>query len=432
MMWDLDPEHSGQTRPTSRRSASPAFPSPYYANATPTSAIYPGSYPSQMPMPVISSSPGIANGTSVPQYYSQQQISGTEGVTSSPYQIPPQVIIIKHSHKRHHGSDGRHRRHSHSHSSQPIVLPQPVSYSNSHPAPYYPSPIPYDIPQGQHNSDSHHHSTGPIGDIQHTIPHQQSSRPVAAVPPKPHTHGIFSNCTGRKKALCIGINYRGQSHELRGCINDARSVRKWLIKDHGFRNEDVVLLTDDTTEPRHLPTRKNMIDAMKCIQPDGSYIQDSGHGGQAEDQNGDETDGFDEVIFPLDFKDKGHIVDDVGLEISNDNLSKISHRNYTKSWSPNFQRAAGSRGPVRKRKETHGDAISWSACQDGKTSVDTFKDGVAVGAMSHAFISSLRERPDQSYGELLRSLRLLLGPKYNQVPQLGTAYHMDIGRKFVI
>ena len=38
---------------------------------------------------------------------------------------------------------------------------------------------------------------------------------------------------------------------------------------------------------------------------------DSGHGGQTKDRDGDEVDGFDEVIYPLDFKTNGHIVDDV-------------------------------------------------------------------------------------------------------------------------
>jgi hypothetical protein len=86
----------------------------------------------------------------------------------------------------------------------------------------------------------------------------------------------------------IGINYRGQHNELRGCVNDARNVRRFLIRmsllveqtipfvseqtwhlisieRHGFRNEDIVLLTDDTTERRHLPTRQNMLDAMKWL-----------------------------------------------------------------------------------------------------------------------------------------------------------------------
>ena len=38
---------------------------------------------------------------------------------------------------------------------------------------------------------------------------------------------------------------------------------------------------------------------------------DSGHGGQTKDLDGDEADGYDEVIYPVDFKQAGHIVDDV-------------------------------------------------------------------------------------------------------------------------
>jgi hypothetical protein len=39
-------------------------------------------------------------------------------------------------------------------------------------------------------------------------------------------------------------------------------------------------------------------------------LHSSGHGGQTKDLDGDEDDGFDEVIYPLDFKTAGHIVDD--------------------------------------------------------------------------------------------------------------------------
>ena len=35
-----------------------------------------------------------------------------------------------------------------------------------------------------------------------------------------------------------------------------------------------------------------------------------GHGGQTRDLDGDEPDGFDEVIYPVDFKQAGHITDD--------------------------------------------------------------------------------------------------------------------------
>ena len=36
----------------------------------------------------------------------------------------------------------------------------------------------------------------------------------------------------------------------------------------------------------------------------------AGHGGQTADLDGDEQDGTDEVIYPVDFKQAGHIVDD--------------------------------------------------------------------------------------------------------------------------
>lgn len=37
---------------------------------------------------------------------------------------------------------------------------------------------------------------------------------------------------------------------------------------------------------------------------------EAGHGGQTKDLDGDEEDGYDEVIYPVDFRTAGHIVDD--------------------------------------------------------------------------------------------------------------------------
>lgn len=41
-----------------------------------------------------------------------------------------------------------------------------------------------------------------------------------------------------------------------------------------------------------------------------SLLTNAGHGGQTEDSNGDEEDAHDEVIYPADFRQAGHIVDD--------------------------------------------------------------------------------------------------------------------------
>lgn len=41
----------------------------------------------------------------------------------------------------------------------------------------------------------------------------------------------------------IGINYRGQENELRGCINDAKRVREFLISEIYLHNQLTQLLT---------------------------------------------------------------------------------------------------------------------------------------------------------------------------------------------
>ena len=125
----------------------------------------------------------------------------------------------------------------------------------------------------------------------------------------------YSNCTGKRKALLIGINYIGQKNALRGCINDVHNVSGFLNQHYGYKREDMVILTDDQPNPVMHPTRANMIRAMdwlvKDAQPNDSlFFHYSGHGGQTEDLDGDEDDGFDEVIYPVDHQRAGPIVDD--------------------------------------------------------------------------------------------------------------------------
>lgn len=86
----------------------------------------------------------------------------------------------------------------------------------------------------------------------------------------------YSNCTGKRKALLIGINYFGSKAELKGCINDVRNVSAFLIDKYNYKREDMVILTDDQSEPRMRPTKKNIQDAMgwlvKDAQPNDSLF----------------------------------------------------------------------------------------------------------------------------------------------------------------
>ncbi|KAF8628786.1 hypothetical protein AX15_003725 [Amanita polypyramis BW_CC] len=104
--------------------------------------------------------------------------------------------------------------------------------------------------------------------------------------------------SGRKKALCIGINYVGQDRMLHGCINDARRVRKFLIEYHGYSSDNIIILTD-AGNASGVPTRKNILKCMRWLvkgarRGDSLFFHYSGHGGQVRDIDGDEVDGLDE------------------------------------------------------------------------------------------------------------------------------------------
>ncbi|KAG8905382.1 Ca(2+)-dependent cysteine protease [Tulasnella sp. 417] len=131
---------------------------------------------------------------------------------------------------------------------------------------------------------------------------------------------MYSQCTGKKKALIIGINYFGTDQELGGCINDARNMRTFITRNYGYRDEDIVVLTDDAQNPVQRPTRANIIRAMEWLvrgaaANDSLFFHYSGHGGLTKDLDGDEEDGWDEVIYPIDFKETAHIIDDEMHEI---------------------------------------------------------------------------------------------------------------------
>lgn len=99
-----------------------------------------------------------------------------------------------------------------------------------------------------------------------------------------------------------------------------KNLSTYLNQVHNYAREDMVCLTDDQQNPMSQPTKANILRAMhwlvKDARPNDSLVfHYSGHGGQTEDLTGDEDDGYDEVIYPVDFRQTGHIVDDQMHEI---------------------------------------------------------------------------------------------------------------------
>lgn len=301
----------------------------------------------------------------------------------------------------------------------------------------------------------------------------------------------YSNCTGRRKALLIGINYFGQRGQLRGCINDCRNMTNYLVQNFGYRREDMVILTDDQQNPMSQPTKQNILRAMhwlvKGAQPNDSlFFHYSGHGGQTKDLDGDEPDGFDEVIYPVDFRHHGHITDDemhrimvrplqggVRLTAIFDSCHSGTALDLPYIYStqgvlkePNLAKEAGQGllgvissysqgdlggvasnilGFIKKAtsgEEAHSralatktspaDVIMLSGSKDDQTSADATIASQATGAMSWAFISALKKNPQQSYVQLLNSIRDELASKYTQKPQLSCSHPLNTNLLFVM
>ena len=77
--------------------------------------------------------------------------------------------------------------------------------------------------------------------------------------------------------------------------------------------------------------------------------------------------------------------------------------------------------------------VMFSGCRDDQTSADAQIKGEHVGAMSWAFLKTMREHgPKQSYVEVLASTRKALKGKYTQVPQLSVQHEVDLDQRIQI
>lgn len=118
---------------------------------------------------------------------------------------------------------------------------------------------------------------------------------------------------GTKRAVLIGINYVGQQGQLSGCHNDVKNMKEYLMNVHGFEERNMTILMDDGMHMN--PTRANIMQAYRDLTRysapgDTVFIHYSGHGGRVRDTSGDEDDGYDETLIPVDFQRSGQITDD--------------------------------------------------------------------------------------------------------------------------
>merc|ERR1719221_1285177 len=140
---------------------------------------------------------------------------------------------------------------------------------------------------------------------------------------------VPEGATGTRRAVMIGINYLGDSPgELSGCWNDVLNMKRYIMKVHGFEEENIVILMDDGEHTP--PNARNIINAYKTVvsqaeERDAIFLHYSGHGTKIRDDDGDEADGYDEALVPRDYKRSGLIRDDDLYEILVKDLPKGTH-----------------------------------------------------------------------------------------------------------
>lgn len=255
-----------------------------------------------------------------------------------------------------------------------------------------------------------------------------------------------------RQAVCIGINYAGTDHALRGCINDADDWAK-LLGANGF---NVSILAEKAA------TRAAILDSVRRIvaglKPDDvGCVTYSGHGTWLPDTSGDEPDRRDEALCPVDMGEDGaNLLLDDTLAVVFDKIPAGSHLVFVtdcchsgtvyRMATPGH--AAGGYRRPRFLPPSHflGDAavkaqmdrafgqpavkktvspnlIHYSGCKDTEYSIDAEVAGRPCGAFSHYAIPAFARAVVEgaSYGAVFKEIRQSLPSwEFQQTPQFNT------------
>ena len=234
-------------------------------------------------------------------------------------------------------------------------------------------------------------------------------------------------------ALLIGINYENTSSELRGCINDVNNVRKFLVDKLGIKQENMRIMTDKSSSYLQ-PTGKNMRTGFSWLVEESKvsdmvFIHYSGHGSHTRDRDGDEVDGEDELLVPLDYP-RDYIKDD---EIHSSLVSKVQCPMFmlfdcchSGTGADLLYKLDNKRHFVKSGKKDSNPNIlkcMISGCMDTQTSADAYISGDYSGAMTWSFLTAMSKYRDNnfSYIQLIEGMRKCLNDRrYKQIPQFST------------
>ena len=116
--------------------------------------------------------------------------------------------------------------------------------------------------------------------------------------------------SGKRVALCVGIDKYPTPNTLGGCVNDSTAWQQTLEK----LNFTVTTLHDD--QATHAAITRELRKLVNSASAGDTIVfQYAGHGYQLADPDGDESDGKDEALVPIDFDTGAFVIDDEIREI---------------------------------------------------------------------------------------------------------------------
>jgi hypothetical protein len=224
-------------------------------------------------------------------------------------------------------------------------------------------------------------------------------------------------------ALLIGTNYANSSDELFGCVNDVQNMKTFLQDKCNFDSRDIRVLTNAGA------SRAAILRALGQLKDfDQIFVHYSGHGSSIRDQSGDELDGKDEVIVPHDYQSHGIITDDelhsflVALPATTQGIFVFDACHSGTVLDLKYRFVPGRKNLVVENRKSRVLArlVMFSGCQDAQVSMDAYLSGKYAGAMTWAFLKTLKTSNSKiKLSDFVKNIgRLLNGRGFSQKPQL--------------
>lgn len=269
---------------------------------------------------------------------------------------------------------------------------------------------------------------------------------------------------GHKRALIVGINYKGTSSELKGCINDANNMYQLITSKFGFEDVKLLLEQDATTDN----IKENLRWLVSGCRPgDTLLFHYSGHGSQIADTSDPdvEPDKLDEIICPIDLDWKEKVITDdylkwvfdtvpagVNLTVFLDSCHSGSGLDQANQYQATVgDKAAGVIVPEREvsrylappasvqaiidelalkpadravqSREVDQTGLLISGCRSNQTSADAFINSQYQGAATYSLLTTLKAANyDCTYKELVEGMNdFMYDNGYSQRPELNGA-----------